>query len=560
MEKINKTLKKKEKPIIAIIGGTGKMGSLFAKALAQKGYEVLISGRNTTLTPIEAAKKADILIVSVPMYITEKVIEEISKYMKKEALLTDFTSIKISPCKTMKENANCETIGGHPVFGPNVELKGQPFILCPINAKEETIRLYKDILESLGLNVIQMTPEEHDKKMAVIQAMNHFDNISFANALKELNFNISEKALFSPAFNLKMNIIERMLSQSPELYSDMEILNPYSKEYANNYLKALLEIKKDIDLKDSKALEKKIIELQDYFKISKKELILDSEKEKPIPKKIDDSEHKIAVLGPEFSYCHILAQKYFPKSEFILCNNIEEIFSLVSEKKVPLGISPIENMLNGSVREAIFSLKKYHVKINRLFNMPIHHCLASKSNEFKKIISHQQALAQCSKFLKLFKEKGYEIIETSSTSKAMEIASLDKDFAAIGSLLAAEHYKLGIINKNIEDNHNNTTSFILISKEENKRPEGKIRTSILVSPDKDKPGILYEILSAFRSNNINLTKIESIPTGNKIGEYIFYIEFDGSLLDENVKQAEDAIKSLYEFYSLGSYPIEHISE
>lgn len=62
MEKINKTLKKKEKPIIAIIGGTGKMGSLFAKALAQKGYEVLISGRNTTLTPIEAAKKADILI------------------------------------------------------------------------------------------------------------------------------------------------------------------------------------------------------------------------------------------------------------------------------------------------------------------------------------------------------------------------------------------------------------------------------------------------------------------------------------------------------------------
>ncbi|MEI6731416.1 MAG: ACT domain-containing protein, partial [archaeon] len=107
----------------------------------------------------------------------------------------------------------------------------------------------------------------------------------------------------------------------------------------------------------------------------------------------------------------------------------------------------------------------------------------------------------------------------------------------------------------------NVTSFILISKTENKLPlAGKARTSILITPDKDKPGLLYEMLSAFKKNSVNLTKIESIPTGNKIGEYIFYIEIDGSLHEEKVESALDTIKALHDIYSLGSYELEDVTK
>lgn len=268
---------------------------------------------------------------------------------------------------------------------------------------------------------------------------------------------------------------------------------------------------------------------------------------------------KIAILGPEYSYCHILAKKVFPESTFVLCQNIEEIFKTLSEKKVEIAIAPIENMLHGSVRESVIALKKYLVKINASYDLPIHHCLASKTNKFTKIISHPQALAQCSSFLNEYRDNKYLIEESASTSKAMEIASKDKEYAAIGSEEAASKYKLKILNKQIEDNHNNTTRFILISNKESIPDKENSRTSILVAPGQDKPGLLFEILSIFKANGINLTKIESIPTGKKLGEYLFFMEIDGSLEQENVFSAIDFLKDKYELFSFGSYNLEKVN-
>jgi len=276
-------------------------------------------------------------------------------------------------------------------------------------------------------------------------------------------------------------------------------------------------------------------------------------------KKSKDLSDRMAILGPEYSHSHLLAQKIYPNKEFLFCNNIEEVFKLVHEGKIKTGLVPIENMLNGSVRESILSLKKYKIKINNLYNFPIHHCFASKTKNFKKIISHSQAIAQCSKFLDSYREKGIEIVETTSTSKALEMASLDKDYSAIGSTEGAKHFGLEIIKNKIENNHNNVTSFISISQKESLiNSRASARTSILVIPAKDHPGLLYEVLFSFKKNNINLTKIESIPTGEKIGEYIFYIEFNGNLSENFVQTALDTIKSLYPVYILGSYEVKNV--
>ncbi len=260
---------------------------------------------------------------------------------------------------------------------------------------------------------------------------------------------------------------------------------------------------------------------------------------------------KIAVLGPEYSYSHLVGKKIFPGQELIFCSRIEEVFKAVAEKKVNKGVIPIENMLQGSVRESILCLLKYKIKINEAYAFPIHHCVASKSKkQYTKIISHPLALGQCSYFL-----SGKNIVEATSTSKAMETAVQDESFAAIGSKEAAEHYGLQIVQDNIEDNPDNVTLFLVISDEETDIP-GKARTSLLLRPKEDRPGLLYLLLAPFASQNINLVKIESIPSGRKIGEYVFYIEIDGNLREEKIKSALDHLQGSVEVYSLGSYEVK----
>ncbi len=261
---------------------------------------------------------------------------------------------------------------------------------------------------------------------------------------------------------------------------------------------------------------------------------------------------KIAVLGPEYSYSHLVGLKIFSEQELLLCNRIEDVFKAVAEKKTEKGIIPIENMLQGSVRESILGLLKYKVKINEAYTVPIRHCLAGQKQNYSKIVSHQQALGQCSGFL-----SGKEIIEASSTSKAMETAAQNQAFAAIGSKEAAEHYGLRLLQENIEDNHDNVTRFLVISLEETKIAEknSSMTSSLLLTPKDDRPGLLFLLLAPFAAQNINLVKIESLPSGRKMGEYVFYIEIEGDVHEERVKAALDFLRNSIEVYSLGSYEV-----
>jgi len=268
---------------------------------------------------------------------------------------------------------------------------------------------------------------------------------------------------------------------------------------------------------------------------------------------------KVAILGPEYSYCHILAEKIFTNDELTFCNTIKDVFRKVADGSVDEGIVSFENMMHGAVSESILSLKKYNAKINKAFILPVSHCLASKTDNFSKVISHPQALSQCSDFLEVFRSKGYGVEDANSTSEAMKIASEDERYAAIGASVAAGHFGLSVIKKGIENNQDNVTSFVLISKNQNEYVEGdNVRTSMMVVPDRDKPGLLFEILSTFKLKNINLTKTVSIPSGKKIGEYLFFIEVDGNVNDEGVKSALDFLKTMHPVEVFGSYKVVNV--
>lgn len=255
------------KPLtISIIGGSGKMGQLFKKEFKKQGHNVIISGRKTKINNKEAAIKGDIVVVSVPVRETKRIIDEIIPYVRPSSLLTDFTSVKINPCNWMR-NSNSNVVGGHPVFGPLKDIKGQNFVLCPVKGN---FNEYKSILENMGLNVILMKPEEHDKEMAVIQCLNQLSNIAFGDSIKQLKFNLNNP-LTSPNFQLRLYPVGRVLSQDAEMWADIETENPYSKDVAKVFQESTNKIKQLIEKNDKQGIENLIKETRVYFSPLEKE-------------------------------------------------------------------------------------------------------------------------------------------------------------------------------------------------------------------------------------------------------------------------------------------------
>src|SRR3989344_4716713 len=262
---------------------------------------------------------------------------------------------------------------------------------------------------------------------------------------------------------------------------------------------------------------------------------------------------KVAVLCPEYSYSHLAGRNIFSDEDLNFYERIEDIFTAVTTERAAKGIIPIENMIEGTVRESIKGLLKHTVKVNEAYTMPIHHCLAAQGDDYQIIISHPQALSQCSAFL-----AGKKIMESMSTAKAMKTAAEDHRYAAIGSREAAEYHSLPILKHDIEDNHDNVTRFLVISLEELIATGENTRTSILLKPKEDKPGLLFYMLAPFAVQNINLAKIESLPSGRKMGEYVFYVEIDGSVQEERVKSALNFLRNSVDVHSLGSYQVKDL--
>ncbi len=269
-------------------------------------------------------------------------------------------------------------------------------------------------------------------------------------------------------------------------------------------------------------------------------------------------ETKVAFFGLEYSYTHIAAKKFFGSSSLFFANDtIEDVFKMVQNKNALFGVVPIENSTEGSVNNTLDLFLDSEVKIFGEIYLDIHHNLISLNDdikELKKVYSHPQGLAQtriwCHTNL-----KNVEFLEATSTTKAVELAKLDKSIGAIASFMSAEKNNMNILAKNIEDKPNNQTKFLIISLMEPKKAK-KNKTSIVFTI-KDKVGALFDMLLPFFENNINLTKIESRPTKRKAWEYVFFANFIGHKDDEIVKKAMHELEKKCLFLKiLGSYPLE----
>ena len=264
-----------------------------------------------------------------------------------------------------------------------------------------------------------------------------------------------------------------------------------------------------------------------------------------------ERKERIAFLGPVGTYTHQAAESRFgANAKYLPLLNIEAVFKTVANKEAKYGVVPIENNTEGVVGITLDSLKKYNVKIVAEICMDIHHSFASLQDDvtkIKRIYSHPQGYNQCLNFLETHNLLDVEFIPTESTAKAAKLAVKDELSGAICSKIAAKLYNVPLLFEKIEDNNANRTRFIIISDFKTQK-SGNDKTSVIAKTS-HKSGALFELLKDFKDKNINLLKIESRPNKDDTFNTWFYIDFEGHIDDENVKEIIEKKDMIW----LGSY-------
>jgi len=269
---------------------------------------------------------------------------------------------------------------------------------------------------------------------------------------------------------------------------------------------------------------------------------------------------QIGYLGPKGTFSEQAALFYCPDGKCIDYHSINEVIEAVDKNLIEVGIVPIENSIEGTVNVTMDTIIfNADIKIISEIVIPIEqNFLVSKNynnEKITKILSHPQALAQCRGFL----EKNYYNVEqmaTSSTSEAAKLVSNSNEkWAALGNSLCAKLYDMKILHNNIQDNKSNETRFIAISKSSKNKIDSNSKTSIAFSVT-DEPGALFKILNILALWNINMTKIISRPMKTHTEEYVFFVELEGDISNEDMQEAMKMVKRKTSCYKLfGSYTV-----
>ena len=319
-------------------------------------------------------------------------------------------------------------------------------------------------------------------------------------------------------------IIKKLEDNSYKI-KDLEKLDEILKEKYKIYLM------KACDGKFSKLLEEKII--NDTF-----------------PKN-----GKIALGGAKGSYADQVGNIIFPKAERKYYQRFDQILDAIDKKDCDFGILPLENSSFGSVKEVYNLMLERNFYTIGSYKLDINHYLLgnldASSSDIKKVYSHPQALGQCGKYINKHNFIPKEYYNTALAGKFIKEKN-DKSLGAIGSKFCAETYKLKILDKNIQNESNNYTRFIIVSKDLkifDKADKISVRVKAL-----DKVGSLINIVEKFKILDVNMTKLESSPIPGSDFEFVFYFDFEGSIKEKRIKVLLDFLKeNTRDFEFMGAY-------
>lgn len=314
------------------------------------------------------------------------------------------------------------------------------------------------------------------------------------------------------------------------------------KDYAKNFMTELMDF--------SKCYQRQVLNKQDALTEQIETAIAGSDKmlpESPI----------VACQGVEGAYSQIATDRMFASPNIMYFANFEGVFAAVDQGLCKYGVLPVENSTAGSVNKIYDLMMKYNFYIVKGLRLKIDHNLlvnpGVKKAEIKEIFSHEQAIAQCSEYLKQFpSDVKITVCENTALAAKMVAESGRTDAAALSSRFCADLYGLKMLEKAVQDRDNNYTRFICISKQLQILP-GADKTSVMMVIG-HKPGELYKILSKFYMLGINLTKLESRPIAERDFEFMFYFDLETSVYsDKFIYLMSELNERCEEFKYLGSY-------
>ncbi|EMA40144.1 prephenate dehydratase [Halococcus hamelinensis] len=267
---------------------------------------------------------------------------------------------------------------------------------------------------------------------------------------------------------------------------------------------------------------------------------------------------RIVTLGPAGTYSHRAAGAVGEGVEFR--ESVTGIVEAVATGEADRGIVPVENSIEGSVTESLDALAEFEVAVVRELITPIRHALLAQTGDFSVVASHPQALAQCRSYLDA-EHPDATLESVTSTARGVERAREDPDVAAIAHPGTADG-GLSVLGEDIQDRTSNATRFLVVAPTAERSAAGG-KSSLIVYPDDNHPGLLLDLLRPFADRRINLTRIESRPSGERLGDYVFHIDIEAGLYEDRTRAAVEEIETLAEagwVRRLGSYDTEHVVE
>lgn len=330
------------------------------------------------------------------------------------------------------------------------------------------------------------------------------------------------KAVFDPARErLKLDSVEKLAGERMGKYtrSLYSLLMELSKDHQNRILNN----------------ERTVLEVRD----------------EPFP-----TSARVACQGTAGAYSELAARTLFAEPEIEFCASFEDVMRMVSEGRVRYGVLPIENSNAGCV-EAVYSLlNRYGVYIVREVKCAVRHSLLAKRGtrlcDVREVISHGQAISQCSEFLGAHPEMRVTYAENTAVAARLVAESDRGDVASLSSHLCAELYGLCELERDVQDTDNNRTRFLCVSREPELYPDAD-KTSIIIATE-NVPGALYMVLSRFFALGINITSLVSQPIHGGDFESRFYLDFESRVSSDDLAALLDVVPTMCrEFKYLGTY-------
>jgi len=560
---------------ITIIGGSGRLGLWYARRLHAAGHAVTITGRNrpklegaarsagvAATTDNEAAVRgADAVIVSAPVESTPELLALAARAARPGTLLADFASVKGEVAEAYRaiRRDDLETASLHPLHGPRVPgLEGVTVLVVPVRTGPRYQELRR-FLVAEGAKLLETDADQHDRDMALLQGLTHFVAIAAGRTLADH----ARPDFETPAHSLLRTTIARVVLQDPALYAAIQLENPHNGAIRRAFLETARRLLEISERGDAAALQAEIVACARALGNRDQELAdSDASVLTLLGRRPAAEATRVSVLGPPGTFSEVALRTYgrMRGERFapLFARTIADVFDAVGSGAASLGVVPVENMIEGTIAVTLDRLFDTGLRVVAELLVPVHQSISAlpgtRLGAIERVLSIPPALTQVRGWLRAHAPRA-KIVETSSTAEAIDrVARLRYEGdAAIGLAATAEAAGLEVLARDIEDEPENVTRFLVIAREEGPRT-GNDRTSLCVHEVPNKPGVLDHILQVLARHGLNLSKIESRPTRKRLGAYQFYIDVEGHREDAALRGAIEELSRECRVTVLGSYP------